>query len=265
MNSAEQPLDVERLQTALDVELFGSLTVVDEVGSTNVSLVAAARAGANRAVLTTEYQSAGRGRLDREWTAPPRSGLAVSVLLSPGIATRRWSWLPLVTGLAVLDAVAAAGLPPGVDVGLKWPNDLLVDGRKVAGILADRVDERRVVVGMGLNVSLPARDLPVTTATSLSVEKARVLDRTILLAAYLSALSAHLGWWWSEPDDSALRERYRRASMTIGRRVEVDLPDGSSRTGTAVDVDLAGALVVDTGSTGLLVVAAGDVTHVRPG
>lgn len=256
-------LDVSRLRASLDAELFGTLTVLDEVGSTNVALVAAARAGASREVLTTEFQSAGRGRLDRVWTAPPRSGLAVSVLLSPPVPARRWSWLPLVTGLSVVDALAVADLPAGVEVGLKWPNDVLVEGVKVAGILAERVDERRVVVGMGLNVSLQSGELPVPTATSLLIAGAAMLDRTTLLAAYLSALSTQCRRWWSEADDAAVRERYRGVSTTIGRSVEVALPDGSSRAGTAVDVDRAGALVVDTGSTGLLVVAAGDVRHVR--
>jgi len=261
--SPGEPLDVERLRAGLDVELFGSVTVLDEVGSTNAALVDAARAGAARGVLTTEFQSAGRGRLDRVWTAPPRSGLAVSVLLSPPVPARRWSWLPLVTGLALVDGLAAAELPVGVEVGLKWPNDVLVGGSKVAGILAERVDETRAVVGMGLNVSLRAEELPVPTATSLLLAGARVLDRTTMLVAVLAALSAQFRRWWSEPDDTAVRERYRRASTTIGRSVEVALPDGSNRTGTAVDVDPAGALVVDTGPTGLLAVAAGDVAHVR--
>jgi len=136
-------------------------------------------------------------------------------------------------------------------------------GSKVAGVLAERVDERRVVVGMGLNVSSQAADLPVPTATSLLIAGARMLDRTTLLAAYLEALSAHFRRWWSEADDTAVRERYRRVSTTIGRSVEVNLPDGSSRAGTAIDVDPAGALVIDTGSPGLLVVAAGDVRHAR--
>jgi BirA family biotin operon repressor/biotin-[acetyl-CoA-carboxylase] ligase len=258
-------LDADRLRYGLDDELFGTLTVLDEVGSTNVALVAAARAGAERGVLTTEFQSAGRGRLDRTWTAPPGSGLAVSVLVTPPLATRRWSWLPLVTGLAVVDALAVAGLPSAATVGLKWPNDVLVDGAKVAGILAERVDERRVVVGMGLNVALATADLPVPTATSLLVAGARDLDRTTLLAAYLSALSRRYRQWWSEPDDVAVRERYRTAGATIGRRVEVQLPGGSVRLGTAVDVDPEGALVVDVGSPEPLVVVAGDVRHLVVG
>jgi len=247
----------------LDTELFGTLTVLDEVGSTNVALVAAARAGASRGVLTTEFQTSGRGRLDRVWTAPPRSGLAVSVLLSPPVLARRWTWLPLLTGLAVVDALAVAGVPAGVEVGLKWPNDVLVGGRKVAGILAERVDESRVVIGMGLNVTLQVEDLPVPTATSLLIAGASMLDRTILLADYLAAFSTHYRRWAAAADDAVVREHYRRASTTIGRAVEVALPDGSSRRGSAVDVDPTGALVVDTGSAGLLVVAAGDVRHVR--
>jgi len=259
-------LDRRRLLEGLDEELFGTVTVLDEVGSTNVALVAAARAGASRGVLTTEYQSAGRGRLDRVWTAPPRSGLAVSVLLSPPVPARRWSWLPLVTGLALLDALTAgAELPAGVRIALKWPNDVLVDGSKLAGILAERVDDRRVVVGLGLNVSIRAEELPVAAATSLAQVGASVLDRTTLLTGYLAALSTHCRRWWAEPDDSAVRARYLLACDTIGRPVEVHRPDGRAHRGTAVDVDAAGALVVTTDTPVPLVVAAGDVTHVRPG
>ncbi len=155
------------------------------------------------ACSTTEFQSAGRGRLDRVWTAPARSGLAVSVLLTPPVSGRRWSWLPLVTGLAVLDAVRSIDLPATVTLGVKWPNDVLVDGAKVAGILAERVDDRRVVIGLGLNVSLTEAELPVPTATSLQLAGAQDVDRTALLLAYLDALATHCRRWWAEPDDEA--------------------------------------------------------------
>ena len=263
MTVSRQPLDAGRLVDAVDRTFFGDVTVVEEIGSTNVELVAAARAGADRGVLTTEFQSAGRGRLDRVWTAPARSGLAVSVLLTPPVSGRRWSWLPLVTGLAVLDAVRSIDLPATVTLGVKWPNDVLVDGAKVAGILAERVDDRRVVIGLGLNVSLTEAELPVPTATSLQLAGAQDVDRTALLLAYLDALATHCRRWWAEPDDEQVRRRYLAAGSTVGRRVSVQLPDGRSVEGLAIDVDAGGALVVDTAGGVPLVVAAGDVRHVR--
>ena len=263
MTVGRRPLDAGRLVDQVDRAFFGDVTVVEEIGSTNVELVATARAGADRGVLTAEYQSAGRGRLDRVWTAPARSGLAVSVLLTPPVAGRRWSWLPLVTGLALLDAVRSIDLPATATLGLKWPNDLLVDGTKAAGILAERVDDRRVVIGLGLNVSLTEAELPVPTATSLELAGAGDVDRTALLVAYLDALATQCRRWWTEPDDEDVRSRYLAAGATVGRRVSVQLPDGRTVEGLAIDVDAGGALVVDAGGELPLVVAAGDVRHVR--
>src|SRR5215467_7750811 len=126
------PLDAAALSAGLDAP-WTRLTVVEETESTNADLLRAAESTPEGTVLVAEHQTAGRGRLDRAWTSPPRSGLTFSVLVRPGTPLATWGWLPLLTGVAVCDAVNATG----VDAALKWPNDLLVgaQGRKAAGIL----------------------------------------------------------------------------------------------------------------------------------
>jgi BirA family biotin operon repressor/biotin-[acetyl-CoA-carboxylase] ligase len=174
MNRTVRPLDAATLRDAL-VGPWAQLDVVERTGSTNADLMAAAMDGApDRSVLVADYQEAGRGRLTRNWVAPPGSGIAVSVLLRPeGVPPSRFGWLPLLAGLAVLDTVRACTDAPS---GLKWPNDLLLgtERRKVAGILAEVADPVRpaVVVGIGLNVSAAPPDQP--GATSLAEEGADV-------------------------------------------------------------------------------------------
>ena len=237
-----------------------------EAGSTNVDLAALARQGeAPGLVLVAESQTAGRGRLGREWTAPPRSGLAFSVLFPPVADVALLGWVPLLAGVAVVSALrdfteieeAAPGRMR--EAVLKWPNDVLIGDRKLSGILAERVDEG-VIVGIGLNVSLKESELPVPTATSLTLEGAPA-DRDPLLRAILRELAR----WHQELTANgipALREEYRKLCGTLGRRVRVELPGGTTLTGEAWDVDDVGRLLVkaDDGEHSL---SAGDVVHVR--
>lgn len=260
------PLRAEALRRALVVPgaEWASLEVVADTPSTNADLVAAAAAGAaHGTVLVGEHQSAGRGRLGRSWAAPPRSALTFSVLLRPPPATRaRWGWLPLLAGAAVASAVREA---TGVDPALKWPNDVLVGERKLAGVLAQVAGEA-VVVGIGLNVSLRTEELPVPTATSLALAGASTTDRDTVLRAVLRRLGRDYRSWREhdgEADTCGLRPTYLSLCTTLGRDVTVHLPDGESLTGRALDVDAEGRLVVETGS-GARSFAAGDVVHVRP-
>ena len=236
--------------------------VVAETGSTNADLSARARDGARGgSVLVAEVQRAGRGRMGRAWAAPARSSLTFSMLLRPALDTARWSWLPLLTGVAVVEAVARR---TEVYARLKWPNDLLVGNRKVAGILAERAGDA-VVVGVGLNVTQTAAELPVDTATSLALEGADPPDRTALLIAVLHEVGDWYAAWRGaagDPGRSGLREAYRRRCATLGRRVRVELPAGDVFSGDAEDVDEAGRLVVRT-PDGERAVSAGDVVHVR--
>ncbi|HET9944239.1 MAG TPA: biotin--[acetyl-CoA-carboxylase] ligase [Actinomycetes bacterium] len=259
------PLRVQALRSALVVEggLWSRLDVVDETGSTNADLVAAAAGGAGEGrVLVAEHQVAGKGRLDRVWSAPERSALTFSVLLRPPPGTRAaWGWLPLLAGLSVVGPVRRLG---EVDAGLKWPNDVLVGERKLAGLLAEVAGDA-VVVGVGLNVSLREDELPVPSATSLAVAGSEVTDRDPVLRAVLRELATRYVAWRDAGGDAeacGLAADYRAACLTVGRDVTVHLPGGTQRRGRAVDVDATGRLVV-AGPDGVDTLAAGDVVHLR--
>jgi BirA family transcriptional regulator, biotin operon repressor / biotin---[acetyl-CoA-carboxylase] ligase len=257
------PLDTVGLNRALVVPagLWREVRVVEQTGSTNADLAAAARGGeAEGVVLVAEHQTAAKGRLGRSWTAPARAGLSFSVLLRPiDVDIARWSLLPLLTGVAT--AVATASVSD-VDIGLKWPNDLMIGERKLAGILAERVDSA-VVIGVGLNVSLKTEELPVESATSLTLANATVSDRDIILRAVLRAIEGEYTSWRLDGGDSrALLARYRGLCVTLGRSVRAELPGDQTIEGEAVDIDPNGSLVIET-SAGRRTVSAGDVVHLR--
>ncbi|MDF9815260.1 biotin--[acetyl-CoA-carboxylase] ligase [Streptomyces sp. SPB162] len=245
-----------------------SLDVVETTGSTNSDLAERAGAGAcEGAVLVAEEQTAGRGRLDRQWSAPPRSGLFFSVLLRPAdVPVERWGWLPLLAGVATATALSRTA---GVDTALKWPNDLLVtiDGeeRKTGGILAERTGKDGVVVGIGVNVSLRTDELPVPAAGSLALAGAKGTDRDPLLRAVLRSLADWYTEWRAaggDPAASRLQQTYAAGCATLGREVRAELPGGRELVGTAVGVDDDGRLVLAT-ADGEQAVGAGDVVHIR--
>ncbi|MEV6792446.1 biotin--[acetyl-CoA-carboxylase] ligase [Streptomyces sp. NPDC051320] len=278
------PLNATALRRALlrPGALWTSLDVVRTTGSTNTDLVRRAAELPEGAVLVAEEQSAARGRLDRQWSAPARSGLFFSVLLRPGpeVPIERWGWLPLLTGVAVATGLSRSA---GVDTALKWPNDLLVrvpkdsdklrpgeapfeDERKAGGILAERADDGAVVIGIGLNVSLSAEELPVPTAGSLALAGAVSTDRDTLLRAVLRSLEHWYGEWRAaggDPAASRLQEAYAAGCSTLGRSVRAELPGDTSLTGEAVAVDGDGRLVLAT-AQGVQPVGAGDIVHLRP-
>ena len=235
---------------------LGPVQVVASTGSTNADLAAAAREGAAPgAVRVAFHQSAGRGRFTRRWEAPPGSSLAMSVLVRPVLPVTSWGWLSLLTGLAVADGIrAATGLAPD----LKWPNDVLLDGRKVCGILAERATPDLVVIGMGVNLTLTADELPVPTATSLSLAGSTA-SALAVAAGVLGALAAHLA---EQTDLDALKRAYDRRCATIGRRVRVVESEASSVEGLAMGVDAEGRLLVQVGDR-VVPFAAGDVWHLR--
>lgn len=291
------------------------IDVVERTGSTNVDLAERVRGGdLERAVLIAEFQSAGRGRHARVWTAPPRTQLSISVVLplpptdvagprsralggralgDRTLGDREVGWVPLLTGLAAVASVA----PTGVTAEMKWPNDVMVGDKKLAGILAELVfapagDQSResgavagpgpgaaVVIGMGLNVALTAADFPTDRAISIlqargdleSEESAAALDpiavdrsaldRTALAGRYLRELDRRFEQWLTDP--AGLIADYRTVCATIGQRVRIELPD-RIEVGTAIDVTAAGNIVV-RGEDGVQTAyAAGDVTHLRP-
>ncbi|MEU3709155.1 biotin--[acetyl-CoA-carboxylase] ligase [Streptomyces catenulae] len=264
------PLDVRALRRALvrPGSLWTALDVVDATGSTNTDLALRAAAGEPEGtVLVAEEQTAARGRLDRRWSAPPRSGLFVSVVLTPRVPQERWGWLPLLAGVAVATALSRAA---GVDTALKWPNDVLltVDGaeRKTGGILAERAGDG-VVLGMGLNVSLREDELPVPTATSLALAGAHTTDRDTLLRAVLRSLETWYAAWQGadgDPVASGVQEAYAAGCATLGRAVRAELPGGRSVRGEAVALDGDGRLILATEDGVQQPVGAGDIVHLRP-
>jgi BirA family biotin operon repressor/biotin-[acetyl-CoA-carboxylase] ligase len=212
---------------------------VTETGSTNADLLAIADHAADRSVLRTDHQTAGRGRLDRRWDAPPGTNLLVSLLFTevpehPSELTRR-------VGLAIVDATARVS---GIAATLKWPNDVLVDDAKAAGILAQRSPDGAVVVGAGVNL----RWAPDGAARLGDIEPNE------FLVAVLESYDAL-------PDDIA--DRYRSALSTIGRRVRVERSDDTV-VGIAVDVDTAGRLTVIDECAISHHLDVGDVIHLRP-
>ncbi|GII90966.1 biotin--[acetyl-CoA-carboxylase] ligase [Sinosporangium siamense] len=244
--------------------VWTGITVVPRTGSTNADLAQAVRGGGKEGqVLIAEAQAAGRGRLGRSWVSPPRSGLAISMVLRPDVPVARHGWLPLLVGLAAATAVRRLG---EIDVRLKWPNDLLVDERKLAGVLAERVDSC-VVIGIGLNVTLRPDELPVPTATSLAIEEAACVDREPLAKAILRDIEETYRDWIAadgDADASGLRAACLAATATIGRDIRVELPGERMLIGRATGIDSSGQLLVTTADGREHSLSAGDVVHVRP-
>ena len=258
------PLDAKFLRGRLvrPGSFWTHIDVLAETPSTNAVVAAAAQDGAAEGlVVAAEYQSCGRGRLGRTWTTPPRSALLMSALLRPtSVDAARWPWLGLLVPLAVATAVRAVGEIPAQ---VKWPNDVLVEDRKLAGILLERVDGPAAVVGMGINVTLRDAEKPHPAATSLVLENAATTDRATVMAAVLRELSArYLTWVEAEGDPDTILPEYRELSVTLGQAVRVELPDGRFIEGTARDLANDGRLIVDT-PDGARSLAAGDVTHLR--
>ncbi|MEV5145098.1 biotin--[acetyl-CoA-carboxylase] ligase [Streptomyces sp. NPDC052727] len=266
------PLNAAALRRGLVREkgLYCDIEVVQQTGSTNSDLAALAAAGDadEGAVLVAEEQTAGRGRLDRHWTAPPRSGLFFSVLLKPtDVPVARWGWLPLLTGVAVATGLSRAA---GVDTALKWPNDLLVtvggEERKAGGILAERAGDDGVVIGVGINVTLRADELPVPQAGSLALAGALGTDRDPLLRAVLRSLEDWYGRWRAaggDPSACGLQETYTAGCATLGRVVRAELPGDRSVVGEAVALDGDGRLIIATDKGVQEPVGAGDIVHLR--
>jgi len=228
----------------------------DEVtGSTNATCADLAEKGAPEwTLVAAAHQTAGRGRLDRAWGDRAGSAVLFSVLLRPRMDPTAAGLIPLLAGVATVEAAREV---VGVTAGCKWPNDVLVDGRKAAGILAESsVDGgriRHVVLGVGINVGEPPAD--VESAGSMgAADEARVLE------AVLRAFRRRY-----RPEDAAFAAEvvraYRSVSITLGRRVRATTLDGGAIEGRAVDVTPLGALTVEAASGGLATVAFGDVHH----
>jgi len=240
------------------------LEVLGESASTNAALRVLsndAEAWPHLSVLITDNQTAGRGRLDRSWVAPAGTALAISVLIREMPSQpEAIGWIPLVAGLAMADAVTVQLADH--EVAVKWPNDVLVDGRKICGILAESTGSA-VVLGAGVNTVMSAGQLPVATATSFAALGA-MCDEDRLVSDYLRRLEGLLSALavWGDGDRSGVHEAVSARCATLGREVDVALPDGASLHGTAVRLASDGRLCVDSDGEQTLI-SAGDVVHAR--
>lgn len=240
--------------------LVTSVAWFDEVDSTNRAAADAAKDGTAEGYLAiADVQTAGRGRHGRTWVAPPGTSLLLSVLLRPAAPVAARPLLPLLAGVAVAETVARH--VPG-SVTLKWPNDVLIGGRKAAGILAEGAGDA-VVVGIGLDVDWRGvmRPADLDAATSLAEVAGRDIDRWRLLAGILGIFSRRYAEWLVDP--TGFLPAYRLMCSTLGQPVRVHL-GREQVTGTARTVDDAGHLGVDVDGGGKVrTFAAGDVEHLR--
>lgn len=255
------------------------------VGSTNDALReratgSDAAAWPDLSVVATDTQTQGRGRLGRAWTAPAGKCLAVSVLLRQPIggalAPDSLGWLPLMAGAAMTQVVRSliegeVGHATSVHhhpvVSLKWPNDVLIDGAKVSGILSELVPSTGVIVGAGLNISLTGSELPVPTATSLLLAGVEHASLDAALAGYLITLSRLYRDFVRFDGDaiaSGLHALVTALCGTLGSPVLAELPGGEVVSGIAREIDELGRIGIDRDSDGWrIVVAAGDITHLK--
>jgi BirA family biotin operon repressor/biotin-[acetyl-CoA-carboxylase] ligase len=250
------PLDRKRISS--EISQYWRVSVVEVTGSTQDDLyqkvtTEVAKNSHNKTLIAAEYQSAGRGRLDRTFEAAPSSALMFSLYVAPKVEKEEWSFLTLLAGLSVQEALAS--LDSTIAIGVKWPNDLLIGEKKCAGIIAQATD-KGVVIGIGINVAMSVEELPVDTATSLSIAGFSNLDRNSILAAIINHFEINLQMW--ELGDSFIA-RYKEASVTIGKKVAVTIPAGEVIESEAVGISDTGSLLLSNG----IEVTVGDVVHLR--
>jgi len=244
--------------------------VLGSTGSTNADAADQVREGAPEGfTIVAEEQTLGRGRLDRSWHSPWGAGLAMSIVLRPFAPESSWGWVPLLSGLAVVEALEAQE----VTCALKWPNDVVVDGdardgsagpRKLGGILVERV-EGSLVVGIGVNVDLRADELPVARATSTVLEGVRVRREHLVVDIGVALRRHYLLWQLASGDArrSGVADAYTRRCLTLGREVRASLPGDRVEEGTAYALDDDGRLLLRRRDGSTHPVSAGDIEHLR--
>jgi len=243
-------LDVSKINAV--VTRYWRVSVVELTESTQTDLVAAVRQGSSRNgdVLVTEFQSAGRGRLGRSFNAPKSTALLFSFYIEPQRTRDAWGWIPLIAGVSVAQTLTEFGAK------LKWPNDILINDKKISGLIAETT-ELGVVIGIGINAAMQKSELPVENATSLLIEGAKLITRNLLLAEVLKRFEENFSRWDQGSDE--IRATYLALSATIGQEVRVEYPDGRTETAVAESISSVGELVLDNGTH----VHAGDIIHLR--
>ena len=247
------PLDEAEINSR--VTPYWRVSVVELTGSTQNDLLQLVESNnaLDGQVIATEFQSNGRGRLDRTFQAPAQSALLFSFYIKPRKERSDWGFIPLIAGLSLVRAITT--IDTAMNVSLKWPNDFIINEKKCAGIIAQTTNEG-IVIGIGLNVSMTPNELPVSTATSLAIEGSTITDRNLLLSHLLNTF-AELFEAWEEGFE--LLDEYASASSTIGKKVRIELPNGENLEATVARISHTGELVLDDGRH----VTAGDVIHLR--
>ena len=203
-------------------------------------------------VIATEFQSEGRGRLDRTFEAPPGSALLFSFYIAPKRARTEWGFISHLAALSVQQVISR---DLSSQVWLKWPNDILIGGLKVAGLLAQATDHG-VIIGIGVNVAMTTEELPVDTATSLAIAGSNNLDRNLILGSFLNRFESNFKEWDKGGDFVA---SYSEVCATLGRNVQVEVIGRENCTGVALAINSLGALLLADGFE----VNVGDVVHLR--
>jgi BirA family transcriptional regulator, biotin operon repressor / biotin---[acetyl-CoA-carboxylase] ligase len=242
-------LDEEAISTHL-ASNYWRVRVLSEVTSTQEILKT--ELVSNGDCVVAEFQSAGRGRLDRKFDSAPHVALLFSFFIEPK-RVDAWGWIPLIAGTAVARTLNEQSQTNSFLT--KWPNDVLASSGKVSGVLCERYRDG-IIVGIGINVSTQVDELPVDTASSVFIETGLELDRNSLLPVLLIEFQ-ELFERWDRGED--LTPTYRALSKTIGLEVRVIAPDASERTGVAIGVDIEGRLKLEGGE----LVSVGDVVHLR--
>ena len=247
------PLD--RKAITGEISHYWRVSVVEITGSTQDDLYhrATTSEGVSKSVIAAEYQSSGRGRLDRTFIAPATSALTFSLYIEPKVEKEEWSFLTLLTGISICEALTL--IDPKISIGLKWPNDLIIGEKKVGGIIAQATD-KGVVIGIGINVEMSHEELPVENATSLAIQGFANLNRNAIMSAILNHIEVNFQVW--ELGQSFI-DQYRQLSVSIDKEVEVTLPGGALIRSKAVGISESGALLLENGEA----VTVGDVVHLR--
>jgi BirA family biotin operon repressor/biotin-[acetyl-CoA-carboxylase] ligase len=245
------PLD--QSQIAAPLSQYWRVSVLDLTTSTQDDLIKKISSGdaLNGDVIVANFQSAGRGRLDRTFLAPASTALLFSIYLTPQRAKTEWGFLPLLVGLSISETLNEFN--PVLSI--KWPNDLLINERKLGGIIS-RAEGDGVVIGIGINVSMRREELPIPTATSLGLEGFSNLDRNHLISLILSAIESDFTQWDA---GNSLVARYQGLSASIGSDLRIELPGGKEIQSKALSVDELGRLHLEDGH----IVSVGDVIHLR--
>jgi BirA family biotin operon repressor/biotin-[acetyl-CoA-carboxylase] ligase len=227
--------------------------VVDLTTSTQDDLANKITAGDARSgdVIVANYQSAGRGRLDRTFIAPPSTALLFSLYLEPKRSRDNWGFIPLLAGYSIADTLRKVK----ANILVKWPNDLLIDEMKLGGIISTAAGSG-VIIGIGINVSTTVAELPVERATSLAIAGVTKLDRNFLLSLLLNAFEKDFTEW--DQGESFL-EKYSQLSATQGREITIVGPSESTIRACAKSFDEQGRLLLEDGQ----IVTVGDVIHLR--